>query len=159
MKCYFYGYCLQDANGLSDDCITSFAIPDLGVYFRTRREGTRFECEYLALLTLLEFLNVNAESVHGQKFDILGDSAVIAYQLTNKMPAASRLLPYMRRVLEYRKKINFEVSWVPHALNRAAQPIAALPALKLKFNFDFALARRIVEQRSGSGFPTTSGGL
>lgn len=159
MKCYFYGYCLPDENGLSDDCITSFAIPDLGVYFRTRRKGARFECEYLALLTLLEFLNVNAEMVQGQKFDILGDSAVIAYQLTNKMPVASKLIPYLQQVRDYRNKINFEVSWLPHALNRAAQSIPTLPPLKVKFNFDFALAKRIVGHNSDSGFPTIPGGL
>jgi len=150
---------LQDENGLSDDCITCFAIPDLGVYFRTRRKGERFECEYLALLTLLEFLNVNSEAIQGQKLEILGDSAVIAYQLTNKMPVASKLLPYLRRVLEFRNKFNFEVSWLPHALNRAARPIEALPPLKVKFNFEFSLAKRVIEQSSDTDFPTISGGL
>ncbi|MFH1893047.1 MAG: reverse transcriptase-like protein [Candidatus Zixiibacteriota bacterium] len=157
MRCYFCGYGLRNGDGLSGDCITSFAIPDLGVLFRTRRKGARFECEYLALLTLLEFLSVNSTTVGNQKFEILSDSAVVVYQLTKKMPVSSRLMPYYRRVTKYRNELNFDISWIPQSVNRAAQPVPALPPLKVKFNFNFALAKRDIEQPSNSDFPTISG--
>jgi len=159
MKCYFCGYGSRNENGLSDDCITSFAIPDIGVLFRTRRKGARFESDYLALLTLLEFLSINSETVGNQKFEILSDSAVVVYQLTKKMPVSSKLLPYYRRVMKYKNELNFDVSWIPHSANRSAQSVPVLPPLKVKFNFNFALAKRDIEQPPNSDFPTISGEL
>ena len=157
MKCYFCGYGLRNGDGLSDDCITSFAIPDLGVLFRTRRKGARFERDYLALLTLLEFISVNSKEVGSQKFEILSDSAVVVYQITGKMPVSSRLMPYYRRVMKYKNELNFDVSWIPQSANRAAQTVPVLPALKVKFNFNFTLAKRNVEYPPDSEFPSISG--
>jgi hypothetical protein len=140
VKCYFYG--TGSHSDATEQGVISFAIPDIGVVYRTRWKGDRIECEYMALFALLEFLDSNSEIIKNQNLDILGDSAVVVYQLNGRMPVFSRLIQHYRRVERYRGKLGFTVSWTPTSLNRAAMGLPDLPPLNAKLKFDFSFAEK-----------------
>lgn len=142
MKCYFHGTNSSDDTNAKDGGVISFAIPDIGVVYRTKCKGDRFECEYLALSALLEFLSANHEVISSQNIEILGDSAVVVYQLNGKMPVFSRLQSHYRRVERYKDKIKFKVAWTPASLNRAAMVVPKLPPLKAEVKFDYSFAEK-----------------
>jgi len=140
MKCYFYGTNSSEDMGERKEGIISFAIPDIGVVYRTRFRGDRIECEYMALTSLFEFLDSNSEIMTNQNLDILGDSAVVVYQLNGKMPVFTRLIRHYRKIEQYRGKLKFRISWTPTSLNRAAMALPDLPPLKSKIKLDFSFA-------------------
>jgi hypothetical protein len=149
MKCYFHGTNSSD-DVKAKDGVISFAIPDIGVVYRTKCKGDRLECEYLALAALLEFLNANHEVMSNQNIEILGDSTVVVYQLNGKMPVFSRLQSHYRRIEHYKSKIKFKISWTPASLNRAAMVVPKLPPLKADVKFDYSFAEKKRHDR-GSG--------
>jgi len=156
MKCYFYGTnSTDDADALGSGII-SFAIPDIGVVYRTKCKGDRIECEYMALFALLEFLDSNSETMTNQNLDLLGDSAVVVYQLNGKMPVFSRIIEYYKRIERYRDKLKFKVSWTPTSLNRAAMSLPDLPPLNAKVKFDFSFTNRKLDRSSKSMLPPDS---
>lgn len=142
MKCYFHGTNSSNDTNAKYGGVISFAIPDIGVVYRTKCKGDRFECEYQALSALLEFLTANHEAISNQNIEILGDSAVVVYQLNGKMQVSSSLQSYYRRVERYRSKIKFKVSWTPASLNRAAMIVPKLPPLKANIKFDYSFAEK-----------------
>lgn len=156
MKCYFYGTKANDNTDARGVGIISFAIPDIGVVYRTKCKGDRIECEYMALFALLEFLDSNSEAMTNQNLDLLGDSAVVVYQLNGKMPVFSRLIEYYRRIEQFRDKLKFKVSWTPTSLNRAAMSLPDLPPLNAKIEFDFSFARKKLGKGSESMPPPDS---
>ena len=156
MKCYFYGTNSTDDTDARGAGIISFAVPDIGVVYRTKCKYDRIECEYMALFVLLEFLDSNSEAMTNQNLDLLGDSAVVVYQLNGKMPIFSRLIKYYRRIERYRDKLKFKVSWTPTSLNRAAMSLPDLPPLNAKVKFDFSFTKRKLDRRSESTLPPDS---
>ncbi len=142
MKCYFHGANRSKGGRNRDNGIISFAIPDIGVVYRTKCTGDRLECEYLALAALLEFLDSNSEIMTAQNLELLGDSAVVIYQLNGKMPVFSRLVSLFNRVEGYKSKFEFRILWTPASLNRAAMALPDLPPLKPSIRFDFSFALR-----------------
>jgi len=142
MKCYFYGHNFSEKSDRRNRGIISFVIPDIGVVYRTRFTGDRFECEYRALISLLEFVASNSDMMEHQQLELLGDSAVVVYQVNGKMPVYSRLQPFYRIVEQFKTKFNFKVSWMPASLNRAAKALPDLPPLKVEFNYEFYDAKK-----------------
>jgi len=156
MKCYFHGSCTGIASNGTKQGFLSFVIPDIGVVYRTRCSGERYECEYKALLALLEFISTNSEAFAKQVLQLQGDSAVVVYQLAGKMPVTSRTEDLYRHVMKFKNRLQFEVSWVPLSLNRAASGMPELPPLPLKFNFDFAVGKKGADGKSRSSFTRMS---
>jgi hypothetical protein len=149
MKCYFHTACDPLAVDARVSAIISFAIPDVGVVFRTRCFAERHECDYLALVSLLEFLESNSDIMQNQNIEVLGDSTVVVYQLNGKMPIFSNLLELYRRIERFRAKLRFNVSWTPASLNRAAMLLPDLPPVKKGVKFDFSFASRKPGQSLG----------
>ena len=150
MKCYFHGINPSEEAGTREGGIISFAVPDIGVIYRTRCTGDRLECEYLALAALLEFLDSNSDIIANQNLEILGDSAVVVYQLNGKIPVLSRVLKHYRRIEQYKNRLKFKVSWIPQSLNRAAMTLPDLPPLDAKISFDFSFATKRPGRNSDS---------
>lgn len=142
MKCYFYGTGQSGELATGEGGVISFAVPDIGVVYRTRAQRDRLECEYLALIALLEFLDSNSSIMANQVLEILGDSAVVVYQLNGKMPVFSRVLKHYRRIEQYRRRLRFKVSWTPQSMNRAAMTLPNLPPLSAEMTFDFSFAKK-----------------
>ncbi len=156
MKCYFYGHNFSERSDQRNRGIISFVIPDIGVVYRTRFIGDRFECEYRALISLLEFVADNSEMMESQQLELLGDSAVVVYQVNGKMPVYSRLRPFYRTVEQFKTRFNFKVSWMPASLNRAAKSLPDLPPLKVEFNYEFYEAQNKTENRDAADTDSSS---
>jgi len=142
MKCYVYGSNLTGSITEVGSGIIGFFIPDIGVVYRERFVGNRYECEYESLLALLDFIESNSETIPRNRIEILTDSAVVVYQLNGKMPVNDKLLPRFRRAERLKDKLKFNISWTPTSLNRAASTLPELPTIKAKFNFDFASRKK-----------------
>ncbi len=135
MKCYFHGRQYEHDDSRSG--LVSFAIPDLGVFYRVRQEGTTLELEYKSLVALLQFLKTNEQLISYREFDIHGDSIATVFQLAGRLPTPSEILVFHRKIHRFRKSLRFNVSWLPSALNRAAHGIPYLPPINLSLRFDF----------------------
>jgi len=151
MKCYIYGSNLSDSITEVREGVIGFFIPDIGVIYRTRFRGNRYDCEYESLLALLEFIDSNSDTLSRKNLEILTDSAVVVYQLNGKMPVNEKLLARFRRAELFRHRFRFNISWTPTSLNRAASSLPDLPTLKTKFNFDFASKKKGKQGRDASG--------
>ena len=122
MNCFFLGRA-EDANGPSKEGIVSFAIPDLGVVFKTRYFGSFFECEYMSLLALLIFIEKNQETFNQQKIRIFSENPLIVYQINQKGFCSRDLIPHRDKALSYRQKLSYSLEWIPSHENRARQVI------------------------------------
>jgi hypothetical protein len=149
MKCYFHAQEIHTSDS-NEKGVVAFAIPDIGVVYRAVASGDQLTREYAAVLRLLEFIDTNTEILSNQKLEILGDSALVVYQLSGRIPVSSSHVPLFRQVQRFRARLSYDVSWVPSSLNRAAMGLPDLPPLPLKFNFEFA-DHRAAKSRPASG--------
>ncbi len=138
MKCYFYGTNLHEQKLVSKQGLISFAIPDYGVLFRAQYIGNRYECEYAAGIALIRFLQLNAEHFKNKAVTLMTDSPIVVYQVNNKLAAINSLQKFRDLFLYYKRKLNFELQWVPTKMNRAEMGLEGLAINKNspKFNFD-----------------------
>ncbi len=110
--------------------LTGFAIPDLGVVFRTRHSGSLHECQYVGLLALLKFINDNQKQLGNYQFEILSDSTLVVYQISHRKFFTSELAPFYAAAIDYKGKINYKISWVPRQENIAITGLCETPPLK-----------------------------
>ena len=138
MKCYFYGSTLNSDSFSSQTGTVSFAIPDIGVIFRSRWVGSQLECQYAALLSLLRFIETNKKLFKNKRIEILSDSSVVVYQLTKDTFIFKKIEPYYRLVQTYKSKFSFKVHWLPENDNPAFNGLTDTPPLNpsIKINYD-----------------------
>lgn len=151
LRCYFFGQSFSDDKLIRSSGLAGFAIPDLGIVFRSRFKGSLFECQYTGLLALLRFIDANSKNFKGVSFEILSDSAVVVYQITHKKFISGDLIPFSRAVLEYQKKIPFKVSWVPVEENIAISGLVETPSLSpgAELNLDIEIKSNYKELGKG----------
>lgn len=138
MKCYFYGSNLTDDKLIRSRGVISFAIPDYGVLFRAQHYGSTYECEYAAALALVRFIQLNQSHFRAIKPRFLTDSALVVYQVKGRVTTAQRLKRFRDLLQFYKRKIGFELEWVPSKMNRAlmgAEGAATNPKTPT-FNYD-----------------------
>jgi hypothetical protein len=119
MRCFFHGKnrgedALSGFNGL-----VSFAIPDIGIFFRAQYQGGREECEYASLLALLEFVELNPHLFRNKRIEIYGNDYKIISQVNKGTQPSRKLEPYMSMAVGYKHKIPFSLSWIPDNENLA----------------------------------------
>ncbi|MBD3168558.1 MAG: hypothetical protein GF307_03675 [candidate division Zixibacteria bacterium] len=124
MKCYFYGNRFTYGR---NDGLVSFAIPDYGIIFRTIWDAGKTECEYLGLLTLLRFLELNAEKFKDEKIEIFSDSSVVVSQLRGLLESTMEVQKYNEAAVHYRQLINYSIHWVPLYENPAFTGLKGFP--------------------------------
>jgi len=152
LRCYFFG------RNFSKDIITKsaglagFAIPDLGIVFRSRFSGTLFECQYAGLLALLRFIDTNKKSFKGIRFEILSDSAVVVYQVTHKKFISKELISSFRAVIGYQKKIPFKISWVPAEENISITGMAEMPSISSDTDLNLEIEIKDKNKELGKGY-------
>ena len=130
MRCYFHGS-VNGGDQLSNQPGTvSFAIPDLGIIFRSRWTGNLIECQYAALLSLLQFIENNKKIFKGKEIEILSDASVVVYQLTKDSFVLKSIEPYYRMVQTYKSKFSFLVRWIPEKENIACNGLIETPPMK-----------------------------
>jgi len=136
MKLYFFG---NSGNPLKGDGLglISIMMPDLGVIYRTRFEGSQPECEYTAAIMAVKFIEKNHEFLGKQNLELLTDSSNLVHQVNQDLPLHGPIKVYRDTVKMYLKKYELKLSWVPRSENRAAQIVPKLPPLKIKLDLDF----------------------
>lgn len=138
MKCYFFGSNLTSDKLASNRGLISFSIPDYGVVFRSQYTGNCYECEYAAAIALIRFLQLNQEHFQGKALKFLTDSPIVVYQVNNKIATTKALQRFRDLMLFYKRKLGFELKWIPSSMNRAEKPVdeIAVNARSPKLNFD-----------------------
>lgn len=138
MKCYFYGSNLVPDKLARNRGIISFSVPDYGVLFRAQYEGNRYECEYAAAIALIRFIQLNQDHFKGKSIKLMTDSPIVVYQVNNRIATTKTLQRFRDLIFYYRRKLEFELVWVPASMNRAGNPVGEIGTnpQSPKFNYD-----------------------
>lgn len=119
MQCFFYGEVRKQKPKFARNGMATFCIPDLGLIFRAQFSGTKEECQYAALLSLLEFVELNPNLFKNKTLEIFGDSFIVVHQVNMKMVCNKALEPYRNMALVYRRKFTYSLDWIPETENPA----------------------------------------
>lgn len=145
IKCYVSAKTLLPDKERKQMGLVSFAIPDLGVLFKARYLGSQYELEYVSLLALARFIELNIKAFAGQKISIFCSSPLLVYQLTESSLCQKEVEKHRNLAIAYKKKLSFSLSWVPERTNPAHNGMIDLPPVKNSFNFKFEdLQKKIV---------------
>lgn len=138
ISCYFHGTNLHHEKLAVNKGIVSFAVPDYGVLFRAQHVGNRYECEYAAGMALIRFMQLNQSHFTGKGIKLLTDSPIVVYQVNNKIITAPSLVRFRDVLLFYKRKLGFELTWIPTTMNRAEMGLTDIAVNRdgPKFNFD-----------------------
>lgn len=138
MRCYFHGAVTGDDKLVKQEGTVSFAVPDIGVIFRSRWNGDLYECQYAGLLSLLRFIETNSKLFKGKTVEILSDASVVIYQLTKNSFIFKNLEPYYRMVQSYKAKFAFKLNWTPESENPANHGLNEMPPVRpsVEINYD-----------------------
>lgn len=152
LQCYFFGRTFSDDKLERSSGLAGFAIPDLGIVFRSKFKGTLFECQYAGLLALLRFIDSNAKSFKGVLFEILSDSAVVIYQVTQKKFISQELISMYRKVSDFQNKIPFKVSWIPREENISITGLSEMPSISSETELDLEIELKGKNKELGKGY-------
>jgi len=130
MRCYIWGTSNLENRDQPGNGILSFAIPDLGIQYRAAHRATASECEYLAILALLNFVSNNPKIFTQQKLDIYTDAVLPVYQVNKKAPVPTSVERYCRIIHRFRATHQLALGWVPKEQNMAYTGVLDLPPLK-----------------------------
>jgi hypothetical protein len=139
IQAFFFGTSYGEVTDGKPVGLAGFAIPDLGISFRSRWTGSIHECQYAGLLALLRFIETNRKEFKGIDFEVLSDSALVVYQIANKKFISKDLLPFYHAAIEFKRKISYKVSWVPREENAAVTGLSDVPPLACDINLEFDL--------------------
>lgn len=126
MKCYFHGSGSKDGSPRRVGLI-SFAIPDLGVLFRSAWRGEVQECWYVSLLSLLKFIELNPEVFSKQELQFFGDCPLLVQQVNGQAHTPKSLEPYRDLIRLYIRRLKFSLRWIPEQENRATSRAVDMP--------------------------------
>lgn len=130
MRCYVWGTNNVEERDRIGRGVLSFAIPDLGIQFRAAHQGTACECEYLALIALLNFAENNPKIFARQTMEACSDAVLMVYQLNGKAPVPVSLERYLRIVRRFQSAHDMSVHWVPTKQNFAFTGVLDLPPVR-----------------------------
>jgi hypothetical protein len=137
LPCYFFGISFGDDGLEKNGGLFGFAIPDLGISFRSRFAGTLFQCQYEGLLALLKFIGENREAFKDLEIEAFSDSAIVNYQINHHKFISRDLKEYYNAAIRYRTRIPYKVSWIPRQENVAITGLFDMPPLAEDIRIDF----------------------
>ncbi|MFQ5868961.1 MAG: hypothetical protein ACE5JC_03555 [Candidatus Zixiibacteriota bacterium] len=126
MKCYFHGSGSKDSSE-QESGLVSFAIPDVGVLFRSTWRGNLYQCQYVSLLFLLKFIEVNPDVFSQVELQLYGDCPLIIQQINGQAYTPKSLEAYRDLSRLYVKKLHFSLRWIPEQQNRATSKGVDMP--------------------------------
>jgi hypothetical protein len=126
MKCYFHGSASKDSSAQKSGLV-SFAIPDVGVLFRSTWRGNLYQCQYVSLLFLLKFIEVNPDVFSQVELQLYGDCPLIIQQINDQVYTPKSLEAYRDLSRLYVKKLHFSLRWIPEQQNRATSKAVDMP--------------------------------
>lgn len=118
MECYFTSQRLESESS-KHNALISFTVPEMNIVFRAQFQGDEKECEYAALLSLLEFVEINPQIFKNKAVEIFSDSFEIVHQVNNEMYCSADLEPYRKMAVLFRKKVPYVLKFVPAEDNPA----------------------------------------
>ena len=137
LPCYFFGISFS-GNGLEKDGgLFGYAIPDLGISFRSRFAGTLFQCQYEGLLALLKFIEENREAFKDLEIDVFSDSAIVNYQINHHKFISSDLKKYYDAAIRYKARIRYKMSWIPRHENVAITGLFEMPPVAADIRIEY----------------------
>jgi hypothetical protein len=113
MECFFGSYLPLSHQDKNSKRLVCFSIPDAGIAFKAPFTGEELHTDYASLLTLLEFVEMNGKMFEGHNLKIYGDNIDLVNQVNQKKPCMFEFSELLRKALEYKKKYNFSLGWVP----------------------------------------------
>lgn len=137
MPCYFFGISFGGDGLEKDGGLFGFAIPDLGISFRSKFAGTLFECQYKGLLALLKFIEENREAFKDLEIDVFSDSAIVNYQINHHKFISSDLKKYYDAAIRYKARIQYKMSWIPRHENVAIAGLFEMPPVATDIRIEF----------------------
>jgi hypothetical protein len=137
LPCYFFGISFDGEGIEKNGGLFGFAIPDLGISFRSRSAGTLFECQYEGLLALLKFIEENREAFKDTEIEAFSDSAIVNYQINHHRFISPDLRKYYNAAIRYRTRIKYKVSWIPRHENVSFAGLFDMPPVAADIRIDF----------------------
>ncbi len=137
LQCYFFGITFNGDGLEKNGGLFGFAIPDLGISFRSRFAGSLFECQYEGLLALLKFAKKNREAFKDQELEIFSDSAIVNYHINHHKFISSELRKYYDSAISYRAKIQYKISWMPRHEIIAITSLFDMPPVASDIRIEF----------------------
>jgi hypothetical protein len=117
MECYFGSYRPGSEGEDRKRRLVCFSIPSAGIAFKAPFAGEELHTEYASLLTLLEFIELNRKLFDGKKLEIYGNNLDIVEQVNEEKPCRYEFGELLRKALEYKKKYQYTLGWVPREHN------------------------------------------
>jgi len=130
IKCFIAAKINHPDKAIRQNGLVSFAIPDLGILFRASCFGSYYELEYMSLLSLLRFIELNRSAFQNQKIDIYSTSSILVYQVSQNAFCQKELEKHKNLVIAYKNILNFSLNWIPQTENKAEKGMLDLPPLK-----------------------------
>lgn len=150
MRCYFSAKSESKDKYKETRVLISFAIPEIGVLFRTHYNGNLYECTYISLLKLLKFIQTNPKVFEKDKIEILSHDPEIVYQVNEKTPCEGGLEKLKGLALLYKRRLKFRLNWIPLSENKAEKGIMDQPQIKNEIPLNFAELDESVRKKAGS---------
>jgi hypothetical protein len=154
LKCYVAAKTNLRDKSISQNGLISFAIPDLGILFRVRGLGSHYELEYMSLLSLLRFIELNRSVFEKHKIKIYSTSSLMVYQVNQNAFCQKELEKHKNLAVAYKNTFKFSLSWIPESENKAESGMLDLPPLKesLKVDLSFDTGPKIAGQNGPFGY-------
>ncbi len=93
--------------------LVTFNIPDLGVKFKAPFPAEDMALDYASLLTLLEFVEINPQLFTNRALELYSNNSELVDQIENKQVNRTELIPFLKKALHYRSKLNYSLNWTP----------------------------------------------
>jgi len=149
LRCFIAAKVKHPDKILRQNGLVSFAIPDLGILFRASFFGSYYELEYMSLLSVLRFIELNRAVFENHKIDIYSTSSILVYQVDQKAFCQKELEKHKNLAVAYKSILNFSLRWVPQSENKAENGMLDLPPLKKSpTNTDTSLGKKSVQSES-----------
>ena len=121
MELYF-GSLENSSPDLNTRSMVIFSIPDIGVKFKAPFAARSLALDYAALLTLLEFIDVNPQLFANRALELFCNNFELVHQVNNRCVNDSDMVPFLKKALVYRRKLNYSINWIPETDNPARHP-------------------------------------
>ena len=118
----FFGSLENLSPHLENSNMVIFSIPDIGVQFKAPFAARDLALDYAALLTLLEFVEVNPQLFANRALELFCNNFDLVNQVNNSFVNSSDFVPLLKKTLEYRKKLKFSINWIPEDDNPIRHP-------------------------------------
>jgi hypothetical protein len=120
MDCYFGATKLPTSTTDGKSSVVMFHIPDIGIRFKAPFAGVDQDHSDLAsLLALLEFIDSNQKYFDKANFQLFGNNLSVINQLNGRTSVRPEFLHLLDKAVNYRKKYQFSLDWVPSQENSA----------------------------------------